>query len=150
MLASRRLVGLACTLHFQSGFSVLTSGPIPTKSLAPDWIGARRPSAPRQGQAFLGALPLCVGMARRSERRSAHRHHTTPPPNEAPSWELCKYFCPLPRLHHWAPFRLLTFLINGRGVRREAEGEVVGFGGRGRGGCESCRRLLLETLGINT
>lgn len=75
------LVGLACTLCFQSSFSTLPSGPIPTKPLASDWIGARRSSAEHlascstPGSSVLGVLPLCVGMERLGERRPAHHHH---------------------------------------------------------------------------
>lgn len=62
-----------------------------------------------QGSSFR-VLPLCVGM----KREEATHHKSTP--NEVPSWELCKYFHPLPQpADRLIP---LTFLINHWGVER--------------------------------
>lgn len=59
-------------------------------------------------------LPLCVGM----KREEATQSETAP--NEIPSWELCKYFHPLPQpVDRLIP---LTLLINQRGVERGSDG----------------------------
>lgn len=51
-------------------------------------------------------------------REEATHHESTP--NEIPSWELCKYFHPLPQpADRLIP---LSYLINHRGVERGADG----------------------------
>lgn len=132
VLASRRLGGIG--LHFALPAQLLRArqrSQFPPNRLQLGWTGAHRLSAEHlascstPGSSCLGVLPLCVGMERQGERTSTHHHSPPPPPqhpNEVPSWELCKYFRPLPRPRRWTPFRPRTFLINRRGVRRRGRG----------------------------
>lgn len=139
--------------------------PIPTEP--PATRLDRRPPTIRGASRFLlhvrvklfGSTPTLCWHGE-TGREDVHSPPPPPPPqlpNEVPSWELCKYFRPLPRPRRWTPFRPLTFLINRRGVRRRGPGSqgvglwrLEGRGVGGGGGCISGRRLLLETLGINT